>query len=360
MKQIVLWGTGKIANRLLISISEKIVLVVDNDEKKWGTVWNGYTVSSPEALKMAELRFDKIVIATEKWRVIRKQIIEKFNIDDKLIDNMYYQHKERLLQRYEDIAALDKKNYISYLKRHPLAVFNDDFTDKYIDFNVDVHFDTDCLLYYVCHNNKKMYLSSDFTNEEQVKAYYCFLCMEQDILSPHRYQTDIFRVSKGDVVLDVGVAEGNFALDVVDIVDKIYLIESNEKWIEALKRTFAPYMDKVELIHEFIGLDKDTEVTIDSILHGHKVDFIKMDIEGSEVRALMGAKQVLKENDVKLAVCAYHNIEDEEKIKKILWEIGYQTEVSEGYMIFIPDRLYEKKDYKLDFVRGLVRGSKNI
>ena len=56
--------------------------------------------------------------------------------------------------------------------------------------------------------------------------------------------------------------------------------------------------------------------TIDHILSGHhgKVNFIKMDIEGSEVHALRGAKEVICRDHPVLAICIYHRVPD-------LWEI---------------------------------------
>ena len=188
--------------------------------------------------------------------------------------------------------------------------------------------------------------------------YYSFLLMEQDRNSPHRYQTDTFYVCQHDVVLDAGVAEGNFALDIIDLVDKLYLIECDEKWIHALKYTFEPYKDKVEIVEAVLGDGSHGSATIDGIVGENRIDFIKMDIEGAESRALHGAEQSLKRNNVKLDVCAYHNFDDEEKIKKLLETFGYQTEVSEGYMVFT-ERLLESETAFPRFVRGMVRGRKN-
>ena len=59
-----------------------------------------------------------------------------------------------------------------------------------------------------------------------------------------------------------------------------------------------------------------------------KVDFIKMDIEGSEIRAIEGAKKVLMNNAVNLAVASYHIISDEETstgVEAVLRKFGYEA-----------------------------------
>jgi len=57
------------------------------------------------------------------------------------------------------------------------------------------------------------------------------------------------------------------------------------------------------------GSDKIEAVSLDNIIKDN-VTFIKMDIEGAEVDALRGAKQIISKYKPKLAICVYHNQSD--------------------------------------------------
>lgn len=51
-------------------------------------------------------------------------------------------------------------------------------------------------------------------------------------------------------------------------------------------------------------------VNIDAVPECRDATFIKMDIEGAEMDALYGAKETIKKNHPKLAICIYHSDED--------------------------------------------------
>lgn len=58
-------------------------------------------------------------------------------------------------------------------------------------------------------------------------------------------------------------------------------------------------------------------VALDKII-SDRVTFIKMDIEGAELKALMGAKNIIQKFHPKLAICAYHKKEDIVEIPKYI------------------------------------------
>ncbi|EOS29442.1 FkbM family methyltransferase [Lachnospiraceae bacterium 28-4] len=62
-------------------------------------------------------------------------------------------------------------------------------------------------------------------------------------------------------------------------------------------------------------------VDIDSIVNQEKVTFIKMDIEGAELKALEGARNTIIINHPRLAVCIYHKALDVVDIASYLLEL---------------------------------------
>lgn len=61
--------------------------------------------------------------------------------------------------------------------------------------------------------------------------------------------------------------------------------------------------------------------SIDCIPECEKATFIKMDIEGSEYEAILGAKKVICKNRPKLAICIYHSDEDMLRLAELIHDM---------------------------------------
>lgn len=267
----------------------------------------------------------------------------------------YFKNKrtqKEFLRYYENNPTDDEEiiEAINYIKAYGITVFPYQFSHKYNPKDVQLNTDASNGLHYVMRNNKKLYLRRDITYKT-ARNMYNVLLIEQDIESPHRYLTDDFNIKDNDVLVDIGSAEAFLALDVVEKVKKIYLFECEEKWIEALEYTFAPWKEKVEIIKKYVS-DKTEGVfiTIDDFFQNkdEKPTFIKIDIEGAEIQALNGMRQLLKtEHSIKLAICTYHKSDDYKRITDYFSRIGMSYCTSKKYMIFDNQKPY--------FRRGLIR-----
>ena len=60
----------------------------------------------------------------------------------------------------------------------------------------------------------------------------------------------------------------------------------------------------------FEGVEQIETIALDDVLEGKRITFIKMDIEGAEYEALMGARRLIGENRPRMAISVYHKFED--------------------------------------------------
>ncbi len=220
----------------------------------------------------------------------------------------------------------------------------------------EVGYDEAAGMHYALWKGKRMYYPRGYSREN-VAAAVGFVRLEQDVESPHRYRAGDFDVREGDVVVDAGAAEGNFALEVVERARKVYIVEPDHKWVEALRKTFEPWADKVVIVERLLGNTEDEAHTrIDSFVEEGEIGFLKMDVEGAEAESLRGAAETLANSrNVRCAICAYHRKGAEKEIREILEGMGFFTATTGGYMFF-KDDIDSWVDCELR--RGIVRAEK--
>ncbi|MDR1063602.1 MAG: FkbM family methyltransferase [Azoarcus sp.] len=93
-------------------------------------------------------------------------------------------------------------------------------------------------------------------------------------------------------------------------------------------------------------------VTLDDVLPSFCPNLIKMDIEGAELEALMGAKNMITRHRPHLAICLYHHPEHLWRIPLLLdeWQLGYRFYLRQHQPV-LELVLYAYPDERPDFVQ---------
>jgi hypothetical protein len=252
----------------------------------------------------------------------------------------------------------EKREVLDYLSSNSFSFLPYSYVKNYSVNNILVFTDELNGMKYVLQDSKRLYFKRKWS-EKEVKECFNDLLREQDSLSPHRYESNKFKVEEKDVVADVGAAEGTFSLSVVERAKELYLFEPDVAWIEPLEATFAPWKDKVKIINSCVSdICISGEVILDDFFSGKEVDFIKVDIEGAEAKLLVGAKRLLAGAiPMKIALCTYHKHNDAEMLNRTLKENGFHTEFSEGYVLYYAyDSFFMKNSVNLR--KCLIRATK--
>lgn len=158
---------------------------------------------------------------------------------------------------------------------------------------------------------------------------------------------DVFEPRANEVYIDAGAFDGETILDFCEwtkgIYKKIYVFEPTKDMCKYIsERMEQAEIKNVEILNNAVWNQKETlsfsefgsasavssngnievqGVDIDSVINGEKVTFIKMDVEGSELRALEGAERTIRLNKSRLAICIYHKRMDVLEIASYLLEL---------------------------------------
>ena len=167
------------------------------------------------------------------------------------------------------------------------------------------------------------------------------------------YDLDILQCDQNDVMVDIGAYTGDSVLDFIYTYgeyNKIYAYEITPSTYQALQQNVSGYPN-VTLVNKGVGNHNgkmyvsgiaygagnkiseqgETEVEVVTLDEDIKepVTVIKMDIEGAEKDALLGAKRHIVEEKPKLLISSYHLPED-------IFEIPYLIHsIREDYKFYM-------------------------
>lgn len=169
----------------------------------------------------------------------------------------------------------------------------------------------------------------------------------------HYFDLDILKC-ENETFVDIGSYIGDTTIDFINSYqnyNKIYCYEMTDDIFDTLLKNTSKYpnveckkkaiSDKSEILKfNFSNIDASANkieengntlieaVSLDDDIK-EKVTLIKMDIEGYEQKAIIGAKRHIKEEHPKLLISVYHNHEDLWKIPKMI------EEISPGYKFYL-------------------------
>lgn len=327
-EKIVLWGAGEYGRVIGNYLSKKgcaPAYYCDSNVDKVGSNWNGLEVRATSDID----KDAAVVVTCNAFRDISTSLFERgfsekqvFFFDVKwltqpegkreyIIDNIkkFDIVYTMLSDEKSKKVLLNLLNYRITYKKEYLAEIVDArqyFDDGLLNLKEKVVF-VDAGSYI----GDTLEVFIDFTNRKYEKVI-CLEPMEKNVSILKKY------IKKADVKnVDV------FKLGVADKQKTLYFDGTNGMAArESSEGDIVVECDSIDHIFEKVDCDH--------------IDFIKMDIEGAEYEALLGAKEVIKKFHPILAICVYHKPEDYFEIPQLI------KNLYDGYKLYF--RHYELSD----------------
>ncbi|WP_144678204.1 FkbM family methyltransferase [Desulfitobacterium sp. LBE] len=317
-KPLILYGYG-VYSSTIISLCNELGIEIDAicDSYKTGIYGDmGMEIISPERLKN-EFRGANIIISSNMFSDEIKKSLLSLGFSD--------------TQIY--LPTISKVSFV-----HPQEFINEHLEG----YEWAYHFFTD-------DNSKKVLL-------DRIRMYFTGIELVRTSAGPEYFDPEIIKLHSNEVFIDGGCYIG----DTVQEFTRQLRIKNTggHKHIYSFEPDIEAYNKALNNLGEIENIDLfckglwscDTElkfysdggngsstfanrvntisvpvISLDSFLgdkpHGELPTFIKMDIEGAEKEALMGAQKIIREKHPKLAICAYHKPEDIYELPKLIYDI---------------------------------------
>ncbi len=291
----------------------KICGIFDNDPYKIGEKIMGIPVYSPKSLNDAQSEIgykdELIVITSGSAHQIIPQLIE---------------------------YGVDKKN---------MFVFTISYGDSFIEFPKYFlsHMDDFNYVYGLLSDEKSRDVFLNLINF-RLTADFGYLKNIYDDYNNQYFDADLVNFYPNDIYVDCGAYVGDTVKSYCQhnggVYGEVISIEADPSTFERLSQNTESYRNVIcinkgvwnrpgkikfkctnssgaNCISDEGNVVIDTD-SIDSILRDKRINHLKMDIEGSEVPALIGAYETITKCKPTLAICVYHNIEDYVRIPLLI------------------------------------------
>lgn len=211
------------------------------------------------------------------------------------------------------------------------------FTEEYLNSNLDALNE----VYNSLADEKSRETFEDIINFKlSGKIDYLFHC---EVSEAEPYES-FLKLNKKEDFLDLGAYNGDTVKDFLSRVkeyNSIIAVEPDEKSYRKLSLNMKDTKNVVcvnKCISSFSGKGnfgmyggrnstvasngRETEfITVDSLLKGKPVSYIKMDVEGQEAEAIKGARETILKCKPKMLISCYHKTDDFLKLPKAVNEI---------------------------------------
>lgn len=310
--KICLYGLGNFYNDYVKNV-KRYDYVCDSDSRKHGLVFNGRKCLSP--LELSKMKDVVTLIMVGNYAEVKKEL-DNIGVESYYFGDLY-------LNSYDEHYSTEwfRNNKKEILEG--IDLFEDE-ESKEVYVNV------------ICNRIAPKYSKKKF-HDLEVKGEY--------------FESGIFSLTDNECFVDAGAYDGDSILQFIKSVDgkykEIYGFEMDSINYKMMKKNLSIYNDnriklfKMGLSNQYdmvkicsngtcSHIERDTGEynvelnALDNILKNEKVTFIKMDIEGAEVDALEGSKNIITKNHPKLAVSTYHKLEHMWMIPKWIKNISTQ------------------------------------
>ncbi|MCQ2026279.1 FkbM family methyltransferase [Clostridium butyricum] len=328
--KVVIYGYGAIGKGLISCIKNlKSEIVAICDSNKVGIKTEVGIIESFDEVSKRNKDFSIIICSRDYYEEIKSNLINYVS-EEKIINGSDFYHNYINYFSLEDDKnnpfAVRKDIYVNMLKEHSYELEN--ISQKFYD------------------EKSKMTMINIFKHILTGNSEFL-----RDIYEPVQYFCkDIVSVDNNEIFIDGGAYIGDtlesYLKEFRGTYKKIYCFEPEKEQFERLNQYIKTIGRNSNIKALPFGLSNKGKIVgfqnsgtssrisdesnpavsiktvrLDEIIK-EKVTFIKMDIEGEELNALKGAKEIICKYKPKLAICVYHKPEDLYEIPKYIMDFG--------------------------------------